>query len=94
MEDHPAEGLAALDVGVRTGRVGQREGAVDHDTQVAAGDRLEVTGDHGVGPGRQEAARPPGSSPTASGCSARMAEMSRCSAGARPASPTVTQRPR
>src|SRR5207248_3308405 len=61
-EHNAAEGLAALDVVVGAGGVGQRERAVDHDTQVAGGDVVEVPGDrrtHAIGDdlGAEEHAR-------------------------------------
>jgi hypothetical protein len=47
-EQHPAEGLPALNVGVGPRRVSEREDAVDDDLQLPAPDGLEMIGDHGV----------------------------------------------
>ena len=94
-QHHPPEGLAALDVGVRPRGVGQREGAVDDHRAARPGRSPRGGGRSSGGPARGGAGAPPrGSNPTGSGCSGAWWRCRAARPGARPASPTVTQRPR
>src|SRR3954464_14000504 len=45
-EDDPSDRLAALDVVVRRGGFSQREGAVDHDAEIASNDLIDEARDH------------------------------------------------
>jgi len=93
-QDDPTEGLPALDVGVRRGRVGERVRAIDDHGQLAGGDRGEVRGDQVVDPGTAEDQLGAEEDAREALVVPRIVEMSSGWPASRPASPTVFTRPR
>ncbi len=93
-QQHPAEGLPALDVGVGLAGLLEGEAPVDDHPQLARGDVGQQCRRSWRGPGVRGRARRPRKYPTRVWLLARMVEMSSLAAGSRPASPKVMHRPR